>query len=389
MRRPDNPSIVFIFTSAALIVAMLIAAVCLTAFAAGQRGMEAARLTDRLLAMPQIKAAPGFTTDIVVPPGDLYDPLQMVPHGDEVWVNDDGGESAKGGGRLVAVDILGQVTVLPSPEKMLPDVGMDVATENFGPFGGQLFLLTQPSKGEKGLWANHLIQRRNPETGSLELFCTLPPAGTTGHGIAGAGSALWFGPQQSPFGGRIFAVTTQNHMVYEATKDGKCSPFADFGHLGLPLELTFTPDHQWMLVSVTPTDAAGAPDASARRGMIMKVSPKGEIDPKPLVWGLSIAGGMAFAPLTFKWFGGQLFFTDLGEFETPVPMTQPLKPDGTVLRLSKGGIPKLVASGFINPLHLRFIGNKLWVSDINGDFLGGKRELPDGFIVRIAALPTL
>jgi hypothetical protein len=368
---------------------MLIAAVRVTAFAAGRGGKEAAQVTGRLLAMPHIKAAPGFTADIVVPPGDLYDPLQMVPHGDVVWVNDDGGESAKGGGRLVAVDQLGIVSVLASPDNMLPDVGMDVATENFGPFGGELFLLTQPSKGDKGLWANHLIQRRNPESGRLEPFCTLPSAGSAGHGIAGAGSALWFGPQQSPFGGRIFAVTTQNHMVYQATSDGKCSPFADFGQLGLPLELTFTPDHLWMLVSVTPTSAAGALDAKARRGMIMKVSPKGEIDPKPMVWGLSIAGGMAFAPPSFKWFGGQLFFTDLGEFETPVPMTQPLKPDGTVMRLSKGGIPKLVASGFINPLHLRFIRNKLWVSDINGDFIGGKRELPDGFIVKIGALPTL
>jgi len=355
--------------------------------AAGANGTEAERVAARLLAAPKIKAAPGFTTRIVVPPGDLYDPLQMVPHDDQVWVNDDGGEAGRGGGRLVAIDRLGKVSVIAAPDKMLPDVGMDVATENFGSFGGQIFLLTQPAAGEKGLWENHLIQHRNPETGALEIFCTLPAAGKSGNGKAAAGSALWFGPQQSPFGGRIFVVTTSNHMIYQATKDGKCSPFADFGPLGLPLELTFTPDNQQMLVSVTPTNAAGAPDAGARRGMIMKVSPKGEIEPKPLVWGLGIAGGMAFAPKDFGRYGGQLFFTDLGEFQTPVPMTQPLKADGTILRFSKGGIPKLVASGFVNPLHLRFIGNKLWVSDLNGDFLGGKRELPDGFIVEIAAAP--
>ncbi len=64
-------------------------------------------------------------------------------------------------------------------------------------------------------------------------------------------------------------------------------------------------------------------------------------------------------------------------------MTQPLKPDGKVLRLSTSGIPKLVASGFINPMHLRFIDHKLWVSDLNGDFIGGKRKLRDGFIVEI------
>ncbi len=74
--------------------------------------------------------------------------------------------------------------------------------------------------------------------------------------------------------------------------------------------------------------------------MIMKVSPKGEIEPKPLVWGLGIAGGMAFAPKDFGRYGGQLFFTDLGEFQTPVPMTQPLKPDGTMLRLFQGRHPE-------------------------------------------------
>ena len=44
---------------------------------------------------------------------------------------------------------------------------------------------------------------------------------------------------------------------------------------------------------------------------------------------------------------------------------------------------QLVASGFINPLGLRFVGKSLWVTDVNGDFIGGMRELPDGFIVEI------
>jgi len=379
--------------SSAALIAFVLAGLLIGVFAqaadAGHHKTEAQRVIERLLATPRIKAAPGFTARIVVPPGEIYDPSQMVPHDGEVWVNDDGGESEKGGGRLVSIDATGSVTVLAGPDDMLPGVGMDLATENFGPYGGQLFLLTQPAKGDQGLSANHLIQRFNPQTHRLMLFCTLPRAGTAGHGIAGAGSALWFGPLQSPFGGHIFAVTTQNGMVYQATKDGKCSPFADFSRYGVPLDLTFTPDNQWMLVSVTPVNAAGEPDPDAHRGMIMKVSPKGEIDAKPMVWGLGTPGGMAFAPAGFKWFGGQLFFTDLGDFQAPVPMTQPLKRDGTVMRLSKAGVPKLVASGFINPLHVRFIGHKLWVSDINGDFIDGKRELPDGFIVEIAATPTL
>jgi hypothetical protein len=368
-----------------LLAALLIMLTGAPAIASGPDGTEAARVTQRLLAAPRIATAAGFSARLVVPPGELYDPLQMVPSGDQVLVNDDGGEEDKGGGRLVTVDSMGTVTLVVGPKKMLPDVGMDVATEAFGPFGGQVFLLTQPAAGETGLWANHLIAHLNPDTHHLEVFCTLPPAGNTNHGVAGAGSALWFGPPQSPFGGRIFAITTFNHMIYQASKYGQCTPFADFDQIGIPLELTFTPDHQSMLVSVTPTNAAGAPDPGARRGMIMYVSPEGKIKRKPLVWGLSSPGGMAFAPKDFGRYGSQLFFTDLGEFQTPVPMTQPLKPDGKVLRLSSNGIPKLVASGLINPLHLRFIDHKLWVSDLNGDFIGGKRELPDGFIVEIIA----
>jgi hypothetical protein len=387
MRRSKSPSLIGLLSAvlAAFAVATLIKGELSPAAAAGQHTTEAARVAERLLAPPHIKPAPGFTARIVVPPSDLYDPLQMVPRGDQVWVNDDGGESAKGGGRLVSVEELGTVSVATAPDNMLPDVGMDVATENFGFYGGQLFLLTQPAKGAKGIFGNHLIQRLSPQTNRLERFCTLPAAGTAGHGVAGGGTALWFGAQQSPFGGRIFAITAPNRMIYQATKDGRCSPFADFNQFGVPLELTFTPDNQWMLVSVTPANEAGLPDPSARRGMIMKVSPKGEIKPKPLLWGLSTPGGMGYAPRGFGRFGGQLFFTDLGDFQIPVPMTQPLNADGTVMRLSESGIPKLVASGFVNPLHLRFIGRKLWVSDINGDFLGGGRELPDGFIVEIAA----
>jgi hypothetical protein len=44
---------------------------------------------------------------------------------------------------------------------------------------------------------------------------------------------------------------------------------------------------------------------------------------------------------------------------------------------------KLVASGFVNPSGLLFIGSHLWVTDVNGDFIGGGRELPDGFLVQI------
>ncbi len=53
--------------------------------------------------------------------------------------------------------------------------------------------------------------------------------------------------------------------------------------------------------------------------------------------------------------------------------------------MTPGGEVKLVASGFVNPLGLLFVGNRLWVTDIAGDFIAGHRELPDGFVVEISA----
>ena len=94
---------------------------------------------------------------------------------------------------------------------------------------------------------------------------------------------------------------------------------------------------------------------------------------------------MAIAPPGFGAYAGQIFVADLGDLEVPVPQTQPLKRDGKIYRVTPQGELKLVASGFVNPLHLSFIDHKLWVSDLNGDYIAGKHEQPDGFIVEIAA----
>jgi hypothetical protein len=51
---------------------------------------------------------------------------------------------------------------------------------------------------------------------------------------------------------------------------------------------------------------------------------------------------------------------------------------------SDGSLHK-VATGFINPIGVTFVdSHTLWITDINGDFIAGKRELPDGFIVALA-----
>src|SRR5437899_448530 len=93
-----------------LIVAGLAIVACLGLRASAET--EAEQVEKRLLAAPDIKAEPGFTAKVLVPPGDLYDPLFMFMHDGAVWLTDDGGEVDGTGSRLVSVDAEGKVTVI-------------------------------------------------------------------------------------------------------------------------------------------------------------------------------------------------------------------------------------------------------------------------------------
>jgi hypothetical protein len=338
-------------------------------------------LLHRLLAAPKIQAQAGFTSKLLVLPGQLYDPINMRSRNGVIWLNDDGPENGDKGGRLLAVDMKGRVTALADIGKLLPPTGFDIAPAGFGAFEGQVFALSQPKVKMAGAMANHIIQRIDPNAGFAEsTFCTLPTAGTQNQGIAGYGTDAVFGPESGPFAGKFFAVTALNNTVYQVTADGKCSPFITFDEksFGTPLGITFTPDRKRMLVSVI-RGGLQMPQGSA----VVRVAPDGKVDGAPLIVTDRALLGLAFAPPDFGPYGGQLFVTDTGAFQIPVPMTQALAPDGNVFRVTPQGELKLVASGFINPISLLFVGKRLWVSDINGDFIGGMRELPDGFIVEL------
>ena len=244
-------------------------AVLLLASATPVTGRAEALLKDlvvRLTRPPDIKAETGFRAKLLVPPGQLYDPLMLLLVGEAVWLNDDGGEEHDKGSRLLALDRRGGITVLAGLGKLMPTVGFDLAPAGFGAYAGQVFSLAQPKVAEPGALANHIVQRSEPARG--------------------------------------FATSVL---------------------------------------------------------------------------------GMDFAPPGFGAFGGQLFFAEIGQFQIPVQMTQPLLADGKVYRLTPAGKAIWVASGLVNPIGLRFVRDQLWVSDINGDFITGRRELPDGFVVVMEA----
>ena len=176
-------------------------------------GREAQLVISRLLAPPVIKAEPRFNAKLLVPPGELYDPLFMVPRGDTVWMNDDGKATDGHGSRVLSLSLDGKVSLLIGADKLLPVTGFDVVPDSFGKYGGQLLSLAQPTTGMKGALANHVIQRIDPGSHSTSIVCTLPASGKVGKGVAGYGVDARFGPAGSAFAGRFFSITALNDMI--------------------------------------------------------------------------------------------------------------------------------------------------------------------------------
>jgi hypothetical protein len=298
-------------------------------------------------------------------------------------LNDDGKATDGHGSRLLSISTEGKISVLMGADTMLPVTGFDLAPQTFGSYGGQVFSIAQPATGMKGALANHVIQRIDISSHSVSVFCTLPSSGRAGKGIAGFGVDARFGPPGRGFAGRFYSIAALNDTVYQTMPDGKCKSFADLSSLGSPAGLTFTRDGSAMLVTVSHGEIVSSEKEA--KGMIVRVTPDGKVDPIPVVSGLTSPMGVDIAPDGFGSFGGEIFVSDLGDIQVPVPQTQALKRDGKLYRVTKQGELRLVASGFVNPAGVRFIGRQLWVTDINGDFIAGGRELPDGFLAQIDA----
>ena len=329
---------------------------------------ELDRVLERLMATPNIEVEDGFTARVLIPPGELYDPLFMRDHEGEIWMNDDGGEEGDKGSKIVAVDAEGGISTVIALGRLLPVTSFDIAPSSFGSYEGQLFSLAQPEIAFPGATMNHIIQRVDPTTtADAERFCTLPMADADGGGISGIGFEARFGPEGSPFSGKFFAATIMNGSVYQVTADGTCTSFVRFER-GSPTGIAFSEDGQRMLVATS--------------GAIQQVRPDGTVD-EPLVRSdaLTLPTGMAYAPAGFGTYGGQLFVADMGNAD--IQMTQATAADGKVYRVDGSGEVQLVASGFHNPVGLHFVDGALWVTDINGDFIAGRRELPEGFVVEL------
>ncbi len=364
--------------------------------AAETASSEAQRVMDKMMALPEIVAVEGFSANPFIDTGHFYDPLfmrdwviqdrAMQKQGKRVLVNDDGGAEGDKGSRILSFDAKGNIEVEIDIKKLPPVVGFDIAPAGFGKVAGQFVVLSQEKTGFDAALKNHLVQAISQDgVGEVTRLCTLQALPKKKGGLkSGFGADGRFGPEDSAFANRFFSVTLKNATVYQTTADGGCKPFITFDPevWGLPFALSFTQDQQYMLVSVGP---GIGPGLKAPKGGIARVNSAGEIVGEIIAPGIGRTSGMAYAPKDFGSYGGQLFVAAIGDMEIPVPQTQALKQDGHVYRIDNAGAVHRVASGFINPTGIHFAFGKLLVADINGDFIAGRRELPEGFIIAIDA----
>lgn len=342
------------------------------------------------LAMPHITVAPGYTARVLVPPGTLYDPLfPIAGEGDDIWLNDDGGEEGEGGGGLYRVQADGTVSSLVPVGKIPPPTGIDRAPQSFALHTGQIFILAQAKKGWAGATTNHIILRVDPRTWEAHRFAELPSAGTRNEGVSGAGIDLLFGPDHTAFASRLFGVTLLNNAIYQITPDGQARPFVvmETARPRQPVCLTFAKVDGEDRMLVTTANGNFSPRRQvAGFATVTQITPDGEVLPQFLVEGLQAPTGIAYAPAAFGPYAGDLFVADIGgATPMPVPKDKALPRNGRVHRIDKQGKLHTFAEGFAMPLGLRFIHNRLIVCDVNGDYIGGGQELADGFVVEFIA----
>jgi hypothetical protein len=342
------------------------------------------------LAMPQITVSAGYTARVLVPPGTLYDPLFPVAgEGDDIWLNDDGGEEGEGGGGLYRIQSNGAVSALVPVGKIPPPTGIDRAPQSFAPYTGQVFVLAQAKTGWAGATANHIILRVDPQTWEAHRFAELPSAGTRNEGISGAGVDLLFGPDNTAFAGRLFGITVLNNGIYQITPDGHAQPFVvmDTARPRQPVCLTFAKVNGMDRMLVTTANGNFSPRRQVEGfATVTQITPDGQVLPQFLVEGLQVPSGIAYAPAGFGSYAGDLFIADIGgATPMPVPKDKALPRNGRIHRVDKDGKLHTFAQGFAMPLGLRFIRNRMIVCDVNGDYIGGGQELADGFVVEICA----
>ncbi len=331
----------------------------------------------RVMAVPEITMTTGLTAQVLVPTGTaLFDPFDFhVVDDKRMWVADDGKNGA-----IFEVTLDGKVTMLADIQQHAP-YAIDVAPPSFGKHAGQVYAIAFARPEKAGGWElPNAITRIDPATGEDEVVCFLPE---NAERVPGSGGFFArFGPEGSPFAGRLWLTAASNHTIYTITPDDQCQPFKtlDLDREGSPRGLAFSADGNLMLLGVAAPAPANRNKTTPGGGSILRLQADGDFRSPPLVTGLHEPGAMAYAPSDFGQFSGELFISDAGEWDNDVEATEPISRDGRIYRIAAGARLEIVAEGLANPVGVGFIGGKMVLTDINGDFHVGKQKFPDGFI---------
>lgn len=345
---------------------------------------EIDRLLDILFALPEVKTAPGISVEVLIPPGQIYDPLWMDYHDDgRIWVSDDGLEvGEKFGSMVISFDTDGSNIIWEmGPDQTSPSVDHALAPEGWGKYGGMILLTSQPSQGLEGFMKQHTVKAVMPRSKvPAEVVCTLP---SNAHGEASMSSEMRFGPGGSDFEG-LWLVMNGNRAIYHIGSDGVCEEFVSIPE-DLPLAIGFSPDGSKMLLAVRVAERNRL-NNSEPLSKIIFINRDGMIEDEGLlVPGVTLLHSFAYAPKEWGALAGQIFLTARGPSELQ-QMTRVVSSDGKVYRIDEDGQIQLVAEGFRNPVGILFHGKDLYISDVNAEFMAIKngRELPDGIIWKLA-----
>ncbi len=345
----------------------------------------------QLLGMPPITTAPGFRYSVIVAPGsEIYDAFDIHLLNPQTLLVGDDGKS----GHLWKVSLDGKITSVAAPVRWSPYT-FDFAPAGFGRWAGHVFALAFNEPIAAGGWElPDAITRIDLATGQDTLVCYLPDNDQKKPGAGGF--FVRFGPPRGPFAGKLWITTASNHSVYQVSADGKCNHFTtlDLDKWGSPRGIGFTPDGKNMLVSTAAPEPGNRAKTLKGGGKILRLAADGTVA-GVVASGLHEPGPFVRAPTSFGKFAGQLFITDAGDWGNDVGIAQApnkglalsVPDDGMVYRVGPDGKLAVVASGLRNPVGVVFLGNRLIVGDINGDFHVGYHKIRDGFIIALTPQP--
>jgi|SRR5581483_3499744 hypothetical protein len=254
-------------------------------------------------------------------------------------------------GGVYSVTMAGKTTELASKSKLKHPGGVAVAPPGFGT-AGTVYALSSGDDANGACEVDVL-----DGSGGAATFAKLPDAGG---GKPTDCRDLEFGAAGTPYAGKLYAATAGNSVIYAIDSSGKASVFGAFDK-PLAFDLTaigFAPATDpkapnMMLVGMRPKTGA----ASAKFGRIGIIGPDGKLKDDPYLVGFIRPTGFGTSPASWGSYGDTFFIADYGK-----PAGDGGADDGSLYRVYKG-VARPFASKLADPTSMKFIGNKLVITD--------------------------